>query len=146
MWTLHTKDESHYVPISIVSSFKRMREYQALGVPWIANALRKSTALEVDEAGENVRRRTEVLPPRDVFQRSVYAKGFGTDDRDGALQKELEVYFAKWGTVHAVRMRRDGARKFKVLQQLYSRSPSTCFRRMLRPIYPGVRFRRIRQF
>jgi lupus La protein len=115
MWGLHTKNESHYVPISIVASFKRMREYLPMGLPWLVTALRESTALEVDEAGENVRRRTEVQPPKDVFERSVYAKGFGADEKDGELQKELETYFTKWGTVNAVRLRRDNNKKFKVL-------------------------------
>lgn len=73
MWTLHTANPEHWVPVKTVASFKRMREFQALGDAWVADALRKSEELEVDEAGENVRRRTEVQPPKGQFERSIYA-------------------------------------------------------------------------
>ena len=59
--------------IATVASFKRMREYKDMGLPWVVNSLRASTELEVDEAGVNVRRRTEVREPKGQFERSVYA-------------------------------------------------------------------------
>lgn len=73
MWTLYTKDPDHWVPVETVASFKRMREYASLGVPWVAKALRLSEELEVDESGSKVRRRTEVQEPKGQFERSVYA-------------------------------------------------------------------------
>jgi len=73
MWTLHTANEEHWVPIKTVSSFKRMREYASKGHDWIVKALRTSEELEVDAAGENARRRTEVQPPKGQFERSIYA-------------------------------------------------------------------------
>ena len=73
MWTLHTANAEHWVPVQTVTSFKRMREFQPLGKEWIVGALRTSEELEVDEAGENIRRRTEVQPPKGQFERSVYA-------------------------------------------------------------------------
>ena len=73
MWTLYTKDPDHWVPVDTVASFKRMREFNANGQEWIANALRLSDFLEVDETGTKVRRRTEVQEPKDSFKRSVYA-------------------------------------------------------------------------
>ena len=73
MWTLHTANAEHWVPIQTVASFKRMREFQPKGLPWVVDALRTSDELEVDAAGENVRRRTEVQPPKGQFERSVYA-------------------------------------------------------------------------
>lgn len=73
MWTLHTANAEHWVPIATVASFKRMREYKDMGLPWVVNSLRASTELEVDEAGVNVRRRTEVREPKGQFERSVYA-------------------------------------------------------------------------
>jgi len=69
--------------------------------------------LEVDAEAQNVRRKTEVKPPVNVLDRSVYAKGFGTDDKGGELQKELEKLFSKWGTVIAVRLRREKDKQFK---------------------------------
>ena len=76
MWTLHTANAEHWVPIKTVASFKRMREFAELGTPWIAEALKSSTALEVDETNEKVRRRTEVTEPKGQFERSVYAVSF----------------------------------------------------------------------
>lgn len=75
MWKLHSANPEHWVPIATVSSFKRMKEYlTARGLPWIANALRAaSTQLEVDEKGENVRRKTEVREPKSIDERSIYA-------------------------------------------------------------------------
>lgn len=73
MWTLHTANLEHWVPIKTVASFKRMRDFQSQGVEWVVKALQLSEELEVDEAGENVRRRTEVQPPKGQFERSIYA-------------------------------------------------------------------------
>ena len=73
MWTLHTANADHWVPIKTVSSFKRMRDHTANGHDFILRALKTSTELEVDDEGENVRRVTELQKPRDQFERSVYA-------------------------------------------------------------------------
>ena len=74
MWKLHSQNEEHWIPIATIASFKRMREFAARGAAWVADALRRGSAeLEVDAAGENVRRRTEVRPPKGQFERSVYA-------------------------------------------------------------------------
>jgi lupus La protein len=73
MWTLHTANADHWVPIKTVSSFKRMREHTAKGPEFILRALKTSTEVEVDDEGENVRRATELQKPKDQFERSVYA-------------------------------------------------------------------------
>jgi lupus La protein len=112
MWSLHSKTDDHWIPISTIASFKRMRQYLPRGIPWIADVLRTSSSLEVDEAGENVRRKEEVKPPSGQFERSVYAKGFG-EEVDG-LQLELEEFLRKYGPINAVRMRRTDAKAFKV--------------------------------
>ncbi len=59
-----------------IVSFKRMREFQSRGVPWVANVLRTSAELEVSEDATKVRRRTEVQEPKGTFERSVYAVRF----------------------------------------------------------------------
>ena len=77
MWTLHTANADHWVPIATVASFKRMRQFQSKGVPWLADVLRQSESLlEVDETSTKVRRREEVQEPKDQFERSVYAVRF----------------------------------------------------------------------
>ena len=74
MWNLHTANEEHWVPISTVASFKRMREFAPIGVEGISKALRElSQDLEVDESGAQVRRKHEIQEPKGQFERSVYA-------------------------------------------------------------------------
>ncbi|KAF8124376.1 hypothetical protein EV363DRAFT_1354325 [Boletus edulis] len=112
MWTLHTANADHWVPIKTISSFKRMRDHSAKGHEFILRALKTSTQLEVDEKGDNVRRTAELQKPKDQFGRSVYAKGFGKEEP--GLQQELEAFFEQYGGVNAVRMRRvDGKKEFK---------------------------------
>ncbi|KAG9079729.1 hypothetical protein FS749_008289 [Ceratobasidium sp. UAMH 11750] len=112
MWKLHTQTPEHWIPIATVASFKRMREFQPKGTEWLVDILRKSDGLlEVDESGTNVRRARELHPPKDQFDRSVYAKGFPDETPD--LQIRLEKYFAQFGQVNAVRMRRTDQKVFK---------------------------------
>ncbi|TFY80739.1 hypothetical protein EWM64_g3278, partial [Hericium alpestre] len=99
MWTLHTANPEHWVPISTVASFKRMREFTSKGLPWVVDALRASEELEVDEEGKNVRRRHEVQEPKGQFDRSIYAKGFEAEVPD--LQEKLERFFDKYGKINA---------------------------------------------
>ena len=74
MWGLHSANDDHWVPLATVTSFKRMKEFQAFGQDWIIEAIRKiSTLLEVDDSGSNVRRTTEVQEPKGQHERSVYA-------------------------------------------------------------------------
>lgn len=73
MWTLHTANEEHWVPLATVSSFKRMREFSSLGDEWLAEQLKSSASVEVDETKTKVRRKTEVTEPKGQFERSIYA-------------------------------------------------------------------------
>jgi hypothetical protein len=73
MWKLYTKDPDHWIPIQVVSSFKRMRDYKSMGDAWVVKALRLSEELEVDETGTKVRRLSEVQEPKGQFERSIYA-------------------------------------------------------------------------
>jgi lupus La protein len=95
-----------------------MKPFESLGLPRIADALRKSpTLLKVSADGTTVRRLTALQPPgEDLIERSSYAKGFPNwpeeeQDRkakEDALQPKLEAFFADFGPVRAVRMRREG--------------------------------------
>ncbi|KAJ7940923.1 hypothetical protein B0H13DRAFT_2226243 [Mycena leptocephala] len=106
MWTLHTKTPEHWVPISTVASFKRMRDFSSLGNQW--------HTIEVDSEGVHVRRTTEVQEPKDQFERSVYAvKRLPPGERN--LQARLEAFFEQYGPTNAVRMRRDGDKNSKCL-------------------------------
>ncbi|KAF5370969.1 hypothetical protein D9757_009893 [Collybiopsis confluens] len=114
MWQLHTQNTEHWVPIESVASFKRMRQYSQgdNSVQWVAEALRASEYLEVDDSGSKVRRKTEVKEPKGHFERSIYAKGFETNETPN-MQSELEDFFQGYGSTNAVRMRRDEDKTFK---------------------------------
>ncbi|KAF4611811.1 hypothetical protein D9613_003940 [Agrocybe pediades] len=112
MWTLYSKDPEHWVSLETVGSFKRMRDYSAEGMEFLAKAVKNSTFLEVDPTGTKVRRTTEPQEPKAVFERSVYAKGLPEEETDD-LQGKLEDFFEQYGNVSAVRMRRDEKKKFK---------------------------------
>ncbi|GJJ12621.1 hypothetical protein Clacol_006864 [Clathrus columnatus] len=113
LWTLHSANPEHWVPLATIVSFKRMRQFQSKGLPWIADLLREqSNLVEIDSSGAKIRRRGEVKRPADQLDRNVYAKGFG--DETPTLQDELDQFFSQWGKVNAVRMRRvDHTKKFK---------------------------------
>lgn len=78
LWTTQALPSGQgWVSIALIASFKRMRDHLHKGIPWIAEALRRSDGLlEVDEKGEKVRRRTEVKPQTDAFGRSAYVVRF----------------------------------------------------------------------
>ncbi|KAG0234830.1 hypothetical protein B0O80DRAFT_424378 [Mortierella sp. GBAus27b] len=103
MTELVRKGKEGYVSISRIASFKRMREHKDMEL--IVEALRESKELlEVSEDNQMVRRRVPLVPQKDHFQRSIYAKGFG--EETPSLQLELEEYFSALGDVKQVRMRR----------------------------------------
>ncbi|SPC62801.1 related to LHP1 - RNA binding protein [Ustilago sp. UG-2017b] len=107
LFTLTRKDPEGWVSIATIASFKRMHAIKnLLGLDGIAEVLRGSKELlDVSEDGANVRRRKELVPVKDAFDRSIYAKGFGEETE--TLQKDLESFFNTFGKVNSVRMRRD---------------------------------------
>lgn len=115
LFTLTRKDPEGWVPIETLASFKRMRPMrEVLSTQEMAESLRMSESLlEVDAEGLRVRRKAELKPVSDAHTRSIYAKGF-PDEYEG-LQEELEAFFAQFGKINGVRMRRENEkpRKFK---------------------------------
>lgn len=102
------KDPNGYVLISVIASFKRMKELST-DVNAITDALKTSGKLEVSEDGLKIRR-TEPLPSEDpTLPRSIYAKVFPED----ATLETVRDFFSKYGEVLSVRLRRGENRKFK---------------------------------
>lgn len=112
------------VDLNIIHSFKRMRRFQPF--PAIVAALKESQLLEVTDDDTKVKRRKplpEHVDPEKmdddaikVFEdrampRSVYAKGFGPEDK--GTQLDIEAFFSQYGSWNAVRLRRAFDKTFK---------------------------------
>ncbi|KAF5114774.1 hypothetical protein DV454_002720 [Geotrichum candidum] len=110
-----TQSNDGWVPISTIACFSRMRRFQPFEE--VVAALKESPELlEVSEDGELVRRKTPLVEPKpeqraNAFNRSVYAKGFG--DETETTQFDIEKFFAGFGPVKQVRLRRSDDKKFK---------------------------------
>ncbi|KAG8826155.1 hypothetical protein FRC17_008356 [Serendipita sp. 399] len=113
LWGIYDKTNEHWIPIKQMATFKRMREFEEFGHEWLVDALRRSTKLEVEEKGENIRRTDSLVerPRESVEERSVYAKNFPTEYP--TLQQDLERFFSRFGAIAAVRMRRHEDKSFK---------------------------------
>ncbi|KIK52440.1 hypothetical protein GYMLUDRAFT_77842 [Collybiopsis luxurians FD-317 M1] len=116
MRQLYTQNAEHWVSIESVASFNRMRQFAQTesenSVQWVVSALRSSEYREVDEEGLRVRRKREVKDPKGQFERSIYAKGFETDETPNT-SAELERFFQGYGSTNAVCMRRNEDKSFK---------------------------------
>ncbi|CAJ0835745.1 16346_t:CDS:2 [Entrophospora sp. SA101] len=108
---LRNKDPNGWCSLNIIRTFKKMQVYKDLEL--IVEALRESPELlEVDEAGEHVRRKLPLLMevPNHVKQsaiwRTIYAKGFG-DTSTPSLEKEVKSFFSQYGNAQKIFPRRD---------------------------------------
>ncbi|KAJ5578117.1 uncharacterized protein N7459_007081 [Penicillium hispanicum] len=111
------------VPLSVVHSFKRMRRFQPFSA--IVEALKTSETLDLAENDTAVKRKVP-LPDSvsdehssdaiKVFEdkamaRSIYGKGFGAEGP--STQFEIEEFFAPYGPINAIRLRRFPDKTFK---------------------------------
>jgi lupus La protein len=112
------------VDLKIIHSFKRMRRFQPFSA--IPAALKESKFLELTDDDTKVKRKeplSDKLDPEEmdpnsikVFEdrampRSIYAKGFGEEDKN--TQLDIEHFFTPYGPWNAVRLRRANDKLFK---------------------------------
>lgn len=78
-FSLTACNKEGWVPIKTIMTFKRMREFEIRGTPFVALALREAAAAEgndplvaISEDGENVRRKRPLEPNTTAWSRSVY--------------------------------------------------------------------------
>lgn len=114
LWRTVQSNQEGWVSIATIASFNRMKKFRPLSA--VVDALKTSEFLVVSENGELVRRKNAILPPKESenqlrFQRSAYAKGFGEETE--TTQDDLEKWFAQYGKVNEVRLRRDEKKAFK---------------------------------
>ncbi|KAI3391351.1 hypothetical protein diail_7485, partial [Diaporthe ilicicola] len=113
MWNLTGGFDNNPVPLKKLCSFGRMHRFQPYES--VVKALRDSHFLVVsgDEGGELVTRKVpyKSSKPGDKFPVSVYVKGFGNEGP--STQFDIEAFFAKFGPVSAIRLRRTDDHLFK---------------------------------
>lgn len=112
------------VSVKMIHSFKRMRHFQPYSA--VVAALRDSTTLTItgSDGNEEIVRKTPL--PEEVstdpksnvtiwedktIPRSIYAKGF--PEESATTQTDIEAFFAPYGPINAVRLRRNDDREFK---------------------------------
>lgn len=115
MWNLTGGEENKPVSLKDICSFGRMRCFKPYSA--VVAALKDSKTLIVsgDEGEEVVTRKKAYVPASDLAQArmaaSVYVKGFG--DEEPSTQFEIEAFFARYGPVNAIRLRRTPENLFK---------------------------------
>ncbi|TFA99278.1 La protein [Trichoderma ghanense] len=115
MWETCGGSENKPMAIATIHSFKRMRCFQPYSA--VVAALRESKFLEVsgEEGKEVVKRKVPYKPMTTSKAKAeaatVYAKGFGDEQPD--TQFELEKFFAQFGEVSGLKLRRTNEGLFK---------------------------------
>jgi len=115
MWETAGGTENKPIPIAKIHSFKRMRSFQPYSA--VVAALRDSNLLDVEgEEGEETVKRKKAYQSQShnkskIDASTIYAKGFG--DETPTTQFDLERFFADFGEVKAVKLRRTDEGFFK---------------------------------
>ncbi|KDQ14556.1 hypothetical protein BOTBODRAFT_174734 [Botryobasidium botryosum FD-172 SS1] len=113
LWEVYMRDPDHWIPLRLIADFPRMLEYPCVwgtGCDWLVKALGRSNGfLEVDAAGENVRRTGAFKSLH--FDRTVYASDFGRVIPQD-FEFAMESFFAQYGETNAVKMEYDDSKAF----------------------------------
>ncbi|KND90373.1 La protein [Tolypocladium ophioglossoides CBS 100239] len=115
MWETCEGTSNKPMAIAKIHSFKRMRVFQPYSS--VVAALRDSQFLEVsgEEGEEVVKRKVPYKPMGEnrvkVEAATVYVKGFGDENPD--TQFDLESFFAKFGEIEGLKLRRTNEGLFK---------------------------------
>jgi len=95
-----------WTPLATIAAFKKMVSYTT-DLDVIRSALKASDALDLDEQGDNLRRRF-VTPDQDPNKdRIVHASGFGVDGGKDAVEKNIGKALERFGSVEDVRALRN---------------------------------------
>jgi|EP01033_Poteriospumella_lacustris_P011090 lupus La protein len=104
-------DAEGFVPISVLLTFNKLKSFTT-SVAEVAEAIADSDALVLNAAKDKVKR-SEPLPDVDTSaERTLYVKGYPTDDADVTIESITE-YFSAFGKVNMVKLRKTLEKTFK---------------------------------
>lgn len=115
MWESCGGAENKPMKLKTIHSFKRMRTFQPYSA--VVDAIKESKFLELsgEEGEEEVKRKYPYKPMNTskakVEAATVYVKGFG--DETPNTQFDLETFFAQFGEVKGLKLRRTNENLFK---------------------------------
>lgn len=114
LWNMTDGENNLPVSIQEICNFGRMRRFKPIST--VVAALKESEFLEVTgpEGHEQVNRKIAYNPLNlrsKSEARSIYVKGFGDEERSS--QFDIEAFFAPYGPINAVRLRRTDEKLFK---------------------------------
>ncbi|KAK3369128.1 hypothetical protein B0T24DRAFT_595901 [Lasiosphaeria ovina] len=115
MWETTGGEANKPMSLKTICSFKRMARFQPYSA--VVAALKESKSLEVSgEEGEEVVKRKKAYSSsteaqKERLTRTVYAKGFGEETK--TTQFDVEAFFAEFGPIRRVVLRRDDKDTFK---------------------------------
>ena len=115
MWESCGGSENKPIPVEKIHSFKRMRSFQPYSA--VVAALRESKFLDIEgeEGKETIKRKVAYQPMANAKAKTeaatVYVKGFGDETPD--TQFDLESFFAQFGEVKGLKLRRTPENLFK---------------------------------
>ena len=103
---IKSQEKDGWVPLTVIAAFKKMVSYTT-DLDVIRTALKASDALDLDEQGDNLRRRF-VTPDKDPHkERIVHASGFGVDGGKDAVETNIGKALERFGSVEDVRALRN---------------------------------------
>ena len=103
---IKSQEKDGWVPLTVIAAFKKMVSYTT-DLDVIRTALKASDALDLDEKGDNLRRRF-VTPDKDPHkERIVHASGFGVDGGKDAVETNIGKALERFGSVENVRALRN---------------------------------------
>jgi lupus La protein len=115
MWEKTGGPENKPISVKYLCTFNRMKRFQPYSA--VIAALKESEFLDVsgEEGEEVVKRKTPYEPKPDSMKnrvaRSVYVKGFG--EEEASTQFDIETWFANYGQVRHLKLRRTDENEFK---------------------------------
>ena len=97
-------DANGYVPISVLLTFNRLKALTT-DVSLIVEVMKESEVVDVSEDGLKLKRNAELPANDDSMVKTLYVKGYPTDDPDVTIESVISQ-FSAYGKVNLVHLRK----------------------------------------